>query len=135
MALNSILQGYNVEVGHILGEKNPADSLSRQLISDALVRKGSVKDANEEYVMQLRVPDNATNDQIHQHYTNYSIQIFNQFRALKATVSALKAILRHYMEIKPQVRSILRTSLQLSHLVQCLNCSWTLLSLILYILY
>ena len=53
-----------MEIRHIPGKKNPADSLSRQLISDALVRKGSVKDANEEYVMQLRVPDNATDEEI-----------------------------------------------------------------------
>ena len=33
----SILRGYNVEIRHILGKKNPADSLSRQLVSDALV--------------------------------------------------------------------------------------------------
>ena len=31
---------------------------------DALVRKGSVHDANEEYVRKLRVPDNATDQQI-----------------------------------------------------------------------
>ena len=60
----SILQGYNVEIRHISGKKNPADSLSRQLVSDALVRKGSVKDANEEYVMRLRVAENATDEQI-----------------------------------------------------------------------
>ena len=35
-----------MEIHHIYGKKNPADSLRRQLISDALVRKGSVKDAN-----------------------------------------------------------------------------------------
>ena len=46
----SILQGYNVEIRHIPGKKNPSDSLSRQLISDALVRKGSAEDANSEYV-------------------------------------------------------------------------------------
>ena len=60
----SILQGYNVEIRHIPGKKNPADSLSRQLVSDALVRKGSVKDANEEYVMWLRVAANATDEEI-----------------------------------------------------------------------
>ena len=46
----AILQGYNVDIRHIPGKKNPADSLSRQLVSDALVRKGSVKDVNAEYV-------------------------------------------------------------------------------------
>ena len=53
-----------MEIRHIPGKKNPADSLSRQLISDALVRKGSVKDANEEYVMRLRVPTNASDEEI-----------------------------------------------------------------------
>ena len=53
-----------MEIRHISGKKNPADSLSRQLVSDALVRKGSVKDANEEYVMRLRVAENATDEQI-----------------------------------------------------------------------
>ena len=35
----SILQGYNVEIRHIPGKRNPADALSRQLVSDALVSK------------------------------------------------------------------------------------------------
>ena len=39
----AVLQGYNVDIRHIPGKKNPAESLSRQLVSDALVRKGSVK--------------------------------------------------------------------------------------------
>ena len=60
----SILQGYNVEIRHIPGKKNPADSLSRQLISDALVRKGSVKDANSEYVQRLRVSPDASDSVI-----------------------------------------------------------------------
>ena len=60
----SILQGYNVEIRHIPGKRNPADSLSRQLISDALVRKDSVKDANPDYVMRLRVDDKATDEDI-----------------------------------------------------------------------
>ena len=53
-----------MEIRHIPGKKNPVDSLSHQLVSNALVRKGSVKDANEEYVMRLRVAKNATNEQI-----------------------------------------------------------------------
>ena len=60
----SILQGYNVEIRHIPGKRNPADSLSRQLISDALVRKDSIKVANAEYVMRLRVDDKATDEDI-----------------------------------------------------------------------
>ena len=53
-----------MDIRHIPGKKNPADSLSRQLITDALVRKSSVTDANAEYVQRLRVPEDATNEQI-----------------------------------------------------------------------
>ena len=60
----SISQGYNVGIRHIPGKKNPADSLRRQLVSDALVQKGSVKDTNEEYVMRLRAPANASDEEI-----------------------------------------------------------------------
>ena len=60
----SILQGYNVEIRHFPGKKNPTDFLSRQLVSDALVRKGSVKDLNEKCVMRLRVAANATDEEV-----------------------------------------------------------------------
>ena len=60
----SILQGYNVEIRHIPGKKNPADALSRQLVSDALIRKDSVKDANAEYVMKLSVAADASDQDI-----------------------------------------------------------------------
>ena len=53
-----------MEIRHIPGKSNPVDSFSRQLVSDALVRKDSVKDGNAEYVMRLRVPDNATDEDI-----------------------------------------------------------------------
>ena len=59
-----VLQGYNVDIQHISGKKNPADFLSSQLITDALVRKSSIADANAEYVQQLRVLENTTNEQI-----------------------------------------------------------------------
>ena len=45
-------------------KKNLADSLSRQFVSDALVRKGSVKDANAEYVHKLQVRETATDQEI-----------------------------------------------------------------------
>ena len=60
----AVLQGYNVDIRHIPGKKNPADSLSRQLVTDALVRKSSLTDATAEYVQRLRVPENAMNEQI-----------------------------------------------------------------------
>ena len=63
-----------MDIRHILGKKNPADSLSRQLISDALVRKESVKDGNAEYMARLRVAENATDEQIQ----SALHQLFNQ---------------------------------------------------------
>ena len=70
----AVLQGYDVDIRHIPGKKNPADSLSRQLISDALVRKSSVSDANASYVQKLRVAKDATNEEIqtalHQLFNN-----------------------------------------------------------------
>ena len=53
-----------MEIRNIPGKKNPADSLSRQLVSYSLVRKGSVKDANSEYVHRLRVSPDASDAEI-----------------------------------------------------------------------
>ena len=63
-----------MEIRHIPGKKNPADYVSRQLISDALVRKGSVKDANSEYVQRLRVSPEASDAEIQ----SALHQLFNQ---------------------------------------------------------
>ena len=60
----SILQGYNVDIQHIPGKLNPADSLSRQSAVDALVKKSSVHDANATYVQQLRVSEDASDEEI-----------------------------------------------------------------------
>ena len=65
-----------MDIRHIPGKKNLADSLSRQLVSDALVRKTSVTDANASYVQKLRVVNDATNEEIqtapHQLFTSGS---------------------------------------------------------------
>ena len=63
-----------MDIRHIPGKKNPADSLSHQLIIDALVRKSSVRDANAEYVQKLRVSEHATNEEIQAALHN----LFNQ---------------------------------------------------------
>ena len=53
-----------MEIRHIPGKRNPVDALSQQLVSDALIIKDSVKDANAEHVMRLRVAENATDEEI-----------------------------------------------------------------------
>ena len=68
------MQGYNTEIRHIPGKRNPADSLSRQQMADALVRKTSVTDANASYVQKLRVAENATDQEIQAAL----VELFNQ---------------------------------------------------------
>ena len=58
------MQGYNTEIRHVPGKRNPTDSLNRQQVADALVCKTSVTDANASYVQKLRVAENATDEEI-----------------------------------------------------------------------
>ena len=53
------MQGYNLEIRHIPGKRNPADTLSRQDKNDALGRKTAVHDANADLVKVLHVPSDA----------------------------------------------------------------------------
>ena len=49
-------RGYDLEIRHIPGKRNPADTLSRQDKKDALGRKTAVHNANADLVRELRVP-------------------------------------------------------------------------------
>ena len=60
----NILQGYNLEIRHIPGKRNPADTLSRQDKKDALGRKTAIHDANADLVEELRVPSDANDTAI-----------------------------------------------------------------------
>ena len=69
----NIMQGYNLEIRHIPGKRNPADTLSRQDRKDALGRKTAVHDANADLVRELRVPPNASDEAIQKAL----LQLFN----------------------------------------------------------
>ena len=58
------MQGYNLEIRHIPGKRNPADTLSRQDRKDALGRKTAVNDANADLVNELRIPSDADDEAI-----------------------------------------------------------------------
>ena len=60
----NVMQGYNLEIRHIPGKRNPADTLSRQNKKDALGRKIAVHDANADLVTELRVPSDADDSAI-----------------------------------------------------------------------
>ena len=102
--------------------------LSGQLISDALVRKGSVKDANEEYVMRLRVATNATDEEIQS-------ALHHLFSSNNQSVQRPQGNFETTHEDKPHGKSIWRTTPQLSHPLQFQNCSRTILFGIHSILY
>ena len=80
----NILQGYNLEIRHIPGKRNPADTLSRQDKKDALGRKTAVHDANADLVRELRVPSDADDSAIQEAL----MRLFNaQVRDQSETVS------------------------------------------------
>ena len=83
----SILQGYNLEIRHIPGKRNPADTLSRQDKKDALGRKTAVHDANADLVRELRVPSDADDQAIQEAL----IKLFNaQFQDQKQSETVVK---------------------------------------------
>ena len=63
------MQGYNLEIRHILGKRNPADTLSRQDKMDALGRKIVVHDANADLVREPRVHSDADDSAIQEALT------------------------------------------------------------------
>ena len=62
--LLSIMQGYHLEIQHIPGKVNPADHLSRQFISSANLIKDQARAENKKLVEQMRVPTDASDQQI-----------------------------------------------------------------------
>ena len=53
------MHGYNLEICHIPGKRNPTYTLSRQDKKDALGRKIAVYNANADLVKELRIPSDA----------------------------------------------------------------------------
>ena len=60
----NVIQGYNLEIRHIPGKQNPANTLSKQDKKDALGRKMAVHDANADLVRELRIPSDADDNAI-----------------------------------------------------------------------
>ena len=58
----SILQGYEIEIRHIPGKVNPADAITRQVKGDDVEYAGKVKQEDEDWFANIRVPKEA-NDQ------------------------------------------------------------------------
>ena len=84
----NILKGYNLEIRHIPGKRNPADTLSRQDKKDALGRKTTVNDANADLVNELRVPSDADDEAIQEALLRlFNAQVREQVRDQSVSVA------------------------------------------------
>ena len=88
----NIMQGYNLEIRHIPGKRNPADTLSRQDKKDALGRKTAVHDANVDLVKELRVPSDADDSAIQEALMKlFSAQVRDQSELVAVEGQASRA--------------------------------------------
>ena len=88
----NVMQEYNLEIRHILGKRNPADTLSRQDKKDALGRKTTVYDANADLVKELRVPSDADDSAIQEALMKlFSDQVRDQTESVVDEVQASRA--------------------------------------------
>ena len=88
----NIMQGYNLEIRHIPGKRNPADTLSRQDKKDALGRKTAVHDANADLVRELRVPSDADDSAIQEALMRlFNAQVRDQSETVSVEGQAIRA--------------------------------------------
>ena len=81
------MQGYNLEIRHIPGKRNPAHTLSRQDKKDALGRKTAVNDANTDLVNELRIPSDADDEAIQEALLRlFNAQVREQVRDQSVSV-------------------------------------------------
>ena len=59
-----ILQGYDIEIQHIPGRRNPADALTRRQAQDDQKLNDAVKAEDSRLVKMLQVPENASDEEI-----------------------------------------------------------------------
>ena len=88
----NILQGYNLEIRHIPGKRNPADTLFKQDKKDALGRKTAVHDANADLVRELRVPSDADDSAIQEALMKlFNAQVRDQSETMSVEGQAVRA--------------------------------------------
>ena len=126
---------YNLEIRHIPGKRNPADTLSRQDKKDALGRKTAVHDANTNLVRELRAPSDADDSAIQEALMRlFNAQVQEQVRdqtesvavegqasrakrsvedqALKAQSSVSDQALKAAGSVRDQISSVQSSSVQ-----------------------
>ena len=66
-----IMQGYNLDIQHILGKVNHADHLSQKSSNDVVIQKNKVRFEKDAFVQRIRFPENASNQQLNSFVKNY----------------------------------------------------------------
>ena len=62
----SIMLGYNLDIEHIPGKVNLANHLSRQSLNQDIEDKNVVRAENNESVLRMMIPENASDTQMQQ---------------------------------------------------------------------
>ena len=115
------MQGYNLEIRHIPGKRNPADTLSRQDKKDALGRKTAVHDANADLVRELRVPSDAGDEAIQEALK----KLFNQVQAQSSQTQSVQfsSAVRVSVQRSRHQAQIKTSSLKLSSVSRSDQCT------------
>ena len=112
----NILQGYNLEIRHIPGKRNPADTLSTQDKKDALGRKTAVHDANANLVRELRVPSDADDSAIQEALKRlFNAQVRDQSETESVEGQTLKAQISYQAfkaSVSDQISSVQSSSVR-----------------------
>ena len=86
------MQGYNLEIKHIPGKRNPTDTLSKQDKKDTLGRKTAVHETNADLVRELHVPSDANDRAIQEALMKlFSAQVQKQTEAVSIEGQAVRA--------------------------------------------
>ena len=89
----SLLQGYDFEVKHIPGKRNPADPLTRQHQVEDAEQNRQVQHVDQEFSEKIRVSEEATDEEIQQ-----KLKELYQERGEEQTKEMMKNIQKHDKE-------------------------------------
>ena len=111
----SILQGYDMDIRHIPGRINPADTITRQIQAEDTQYMGQVKQGDQSLVDQLRILSTATDVQIQEKlkllYNTKDLkskqdQAFQQILTTQTTESsAILAVYEHQVLLDDQFKT------------------------------
>ena len=98
----SVLQGYDIEIKHIPGKKNPADALTRQIQIRDAEYAGQVKQEDQDWVQKVRVTPEADDVEIQMKLN----ELYNTSSLQEQKETAIQSVLPEYMSEQCTVLAI-----------------------------